>query len=331
MAVSIAGAVASAAAQDISLNYEALSSLEEPLAVEIGDVTLVLTGLLDTPLAVDVSEGRGATSEGLIANFEIGARTQLPNRWRVRMAYFGQYVTTRTSASGSNDTYTDNAALSVGGVWGTVLGGNVSGVVREQTRRVRGAGNASLAFDDVLGGLEDRSVGYLGRFGSWVVGAAVDDSGAFDLGAVFRRPAGTRDYRLTARYADGAYTSAGGSRRFDSRSLSGVGELIYGSTLLDIGAGYERLSSDGPSADRWYVSAGVRTKTGLLSLSVGAHYGRIEGEDEVSAALGLQYDLARGLSVNFGLNHAESNVILDDVILVDIRESRAVFSLRYSF
>ena len=331
VAAGIAGTVGSAAAQDISLNYEILSSLEEPLATEIGDVTFVLTGLLDTPLTLDLSEDRGATRGGLVGNFEIGARTQLPNRWRVRMTYFGQYATGWTSASGPNDGYTDKAALSVGGVWGTVLGGNVSGVVREQTRRVRGAGNASLAFDDVLGGLEDRSISYVGRFGPWVAGAVVDADGAFDLGAVFQRPIGNKDYRLTVRYGEGAYTATDGSDRFDSRSLSSVGELVYGSTLLDIGAGYERLSSDGPNADRWYVSLGARTKAGMLSLSLEGHYGRIEGADEVSVALGLQYDLARGLSANFGLNHAEADVTLGGVSLVGTLETKAVFSLRYSF
>ena len=103
--------------------------------------------------------------------------------------------------------------------------------------------------------------------------------------------------RLTARFAKGAYTSAD-RRRFDTRAAGGVGELIYGSSAYDVGVVYERLSSGGLDMDRWYVSAGARTKTGVLSLSVEGHYGQIEGQDEVSAALGVQYDLARGLSVN---------------------------------
>ena len=56
-------AAGSAAAQDISLNYESLSSMEEPLAVEIGDTTFVLTGLVDassTHDAHDDDAGGGA-------------------------------------------------------------------------------------------------------------------------------------------------------------------------------------------------------------------------------------------------------------------------------
>ena len=99
----------------------------------------------------------------------------------------------------------------------------------------------------------------------------------------------------------------------------------------DAGAGCERLSSNGPDADRWYVSSGVRTKTGVVSLSLDGHFGRIEGEDEVSAAFGLQYDVARGLSANLGLNYAKARVMFDGARFVDTRNSMAVLSLRYSF
>ena len=139
-----------AEAQPISLNYESLSSMEEPLAIEIGDVTFVLTGLVDARSTVD-TEGDDDTDTGLIGNFQVNARTQLPNRLLVDLSYFGQDASGPTTDFRTGDDYTDNAALSVGSYWGTVLGGNVSGTIREQTRRLRGAGNAALAFDDFLG------------------------------------------------------------------------------------------------------------------------------------------------------------------------------------
>ena len=137
MATGIAGA-RSGSAQDISLNYESLSSLEEPIATEVGDVTIVLTGLVDASLIRDTGEGDYADA-GLVANFEIAALTQLPNRWRVGVTYFGQHAAGEPSEVDREDRYTDNAAVSVGGMWGTVLGGDISGIVREQTRRARGA------------------------------------------------------------------------------------------------------------------------------------------------------------------------------------------------
>ena len=324
----------SAAAQDISLNYESLSSMEEPLAVEIGDTTFVLTGLLDASAAGDAHDDDAGGGD-LTANFQLDALTQLPNRWRLGLSWFGQYTTDVDPQAGPDaepgDRYTDNVALSAGSIWGTVLGGDVSGVVREQTRRRRGAGNGALAFDDALGGLADRGGGYVGRFGPWVASAVVDEDGDFDLGTMFQRPAGNKDYRLTVRATEGAYTAVDGSRRFDTTAVGAVGEVIYGSTSVDAGVGWERLSSSGPDADRWYVSAGVRTKAGVVSASIEGHYGRIEDEEEVSVAMGLQYDVARGLSVNLGLNRASAQVALDGAQLLDTRETRVVLSLRYSF
>ena len=322
-------AVNSATAQSVPLNYENLSSMEEPLAVEVGDVTVILNGLVDARLSVDHEDGND-TDTGSIANFQASARTQLPNRWRVDLSYFGQHASDPTTLFGTGDGYTDNAALSVGGYWGRVSGGNASGIVRELTRRLRGAGNAALGFDDFLGELEDLSAGYTGRFGPWIVGAVVDEDGNLDLGAAFQRPAGTRDWRLALRAAEGTFGSRSG-QRFDTKGLGLVGEVIYGSTTLDAGVGYERLSSSGPDPDRRYVSVGMRTKAGVLSLSLEGHVGRIEGKDEASVALGGQYDIARGLSANLGLNHAKARVSFDGVSLLDIEETKTVLSLRYSF
>ena len=75
----------------------------------------------------------------------------------------------------------------------------------------------------------------------------------------------------------------------------------------------------------------MRTKAGVLSLSLEGHVGRIEGKDEASVALGGQYDIARGLSANLGVNHAKARVSFDGAPLLDIEETKTVLSLRYSF
>ncbi|MCY4610153.1 MAG: hypothetical protein OXC38_00330 [Gammaproteobacteria bacterium] len=115
------GATPPVLAQDISLNYESLSSLEEPLAVEVGDVTLVLTGLLDAPVNFDL-EGDQATDADFIGNVQFSARTQLPNRWRVALTYFGQYVSDRTFVSGP-----DNQIYGQRGIFGRQLLGHRAG------------------------------------------------------------------------------------------------------------------------------------------------------------------------------------------------------------
>ena len=96
-------------------------------------------------------------------------------------------------------------------------------------------------------------------------------------------------------------------------------------------AAFERLTSIDREPDRWFVSAGVRTKAGVADLSIGAYLGRIEGQDEVSAALGLQYDVARGLSANLGINHAKADVTVEEATFMHVDETEAVVSIRYSF
>ncbi len=331
----VIGTIMPTGAQEVFLNYDDMSLFEAPLATEIGDVTLLVRGMAEGGWTY--RRESDDTDESFNGRFQAGAQTQLPNRWRVRLSYTGRYATDPQEspdagfASRVDEEYEDDVLLSVGGTWGTVVSGNVSEVVRGQTRRSGGAGASSLSFDDVFGSLADWGGGYLVRMGPWVLSAVVDKEGDFDVGAIYQRPIAEKDYRLTARYTQGVFTSADGVRRFDAKAVSGVGELIYGSALFDLGAGYETLSSPGLELEQWYVSSGVRIKIGVLSLSVESHYGRIEGLEKTSAALGVQYDLARGLSANFGLNYEDAVVSLGGVNLIASKGTKAVLSLSYSF
>ena len=108
-----------------------------------------------------------------------------------------------------------------------MLVGNVLGAVREQTRRLRGPGGRSLALDDALRRLGDSCVGFVGRFGPWVMSTVLDEDAGFDLGATFRRPLGNKDYRLTARYVQGTYAAAGETVEFDTQALIVVGGFLW--------------------------------------------------------------------------------------------------------
>ena len=305
--------------------------LDEPMAMELGDVTLTLTGSLEARMTSgsDVENANGAD---LISGLRVSAETQLPNRLRVEASYSGQYVTNLSLSPDPDRKYTDDLALSAGGIWGTLLVGNVSDTVREQTRRQRGFGAADLAFDNFHGELTDRSAGYVGRFGPWVASSLVDDDSSIELGAMYQRPYGNKDYRLALRAGQGSLVTEDESTRYSTLGSSLVGEVIYGSTSFDIGLGHERFSSPGlEDATRWYVSTGVRRKITVFGLSVEGHYGEIEGQREVSAALGLQYDLARGASANFGLNQEEAMVAVADELFLESSDTTAIVSFVYSF
>lgn len=312
------------------ISYDSLSMFEERLAAEVGDVTFRLNGLLETPTMLDLDADRERDSE-FIGNFDLTAGTQWPNRWRVRLTYLGQYATRSLLDGEVAEGYDENALLSVGGAWGTLLAGNVSGVVREQTRRLRGLGGHSLVFDDVLGRLSERSVGYVGRYGPWVMSTVVDEEDSFELGATFRRPLGNKDYRLTARYVESAYAPRDESVLFDTQAVVIGGEYIYGATLVDISLGHERLSSNGLGVDRSYLSSGIRTKRGAVGFFLEGHRGRIEGQDVTSATVGLEHDLARGLSATWGVHYADADVRVGGVRLMDSRETQFILSFLYGF
>ncbi|MEM9287320.1 MAG: hypothetical protein AAGA36_03195 [Pseudomonadota bacterium] len=326
-----------AAAQGISINYDRLASLEEPLATNIGEVTLNLTGLLDAPVSFDLQpNSEDDINPAFIGNFELTASSQLTNRWNVSLQYFGQYQSDIGSildvgGAAAPDRYTDNVAGFISGAWGSLVGGNTTNLVREETRRLRGAGNGALAFDNNLAQMGDWGGGYVGQFGPARLSFVVDGNGDFDVGASWSRPIGTKDYRFAVRYASGDYISADATTTFTSDAALAVGEFIYGSGLYDLGVGYERLSANGVDLDRWFASAGARYKIGAWTASVEGHYGETENQREISGALGIQFDIARGLSANLGLNHADAQVTAGPIQVISRKATEGIFSLRYSF
>lgn len=308
------------------LNYDNLSSLEEPLAFEIGKATLEVTGLVDVPvmLEVDKSIFNGDADVSFTANAQVSAEMRLGNRWDIGAIYFGQY-------SEQVDQYSDNVAGYVSTSWGTIIGGNVGGLAHENTRRRRGVGHAVLAFDDFYGQLARWGGGYQGRFGPVVASAIVDENGDFEIGAAFQRPIGNKDYRVTSRLRRSSYLAADGLTELTSEGVGLVGELVYGSSLFDLGIGYERLDGALVDVDRLFVSAGAQHKVGSLSVSAAGHYGRLGATNEYSSAFGVGYDIARGISTNLGFNARKARLEQNGVSIVDEDEQTATASVRYSF
>ncbi|MFT5572532.1 MAG: hypothetical protein ACI9FR_001455 [Cryomorphaceae bacterium] len=307
----------------VNLNYDSLSSLEEPLAAHVADTTLVFSGLVDIPAFIDLQDDAD-TDTNLRSNFQITAETQLANSWTLGAGYFGSYD------NDADDSFNDNAALFIGGAWGIVSIGNVTGLVREGTRRNRGAGNAALSYDDFLGRLYDDGVGYLGRFGPSRISANIDDNSNAEIGWMFQRPVGNKDYRFAVRLQSSEATFDNNTA-VDSKGASGVAELTYGSSVFDIGIGHETLKSQNFELDRWFISSGVAYKIGRWTLSAQAHVGEIESQDERSYAIGMICDIARGLSLNLGVNSRESNIQHSGVTIRSDDSTEGVVSVRYSF
>lgn len=311
------------ATQAVNLNYDSLSSLEQPLAVELGDTTLVLSGLVDLPGFVDL-QGNADTETSLRSNLQITAETQLANSLTLGAGYFGSYD------NDAQDAYSDNLALFIGGVWGTLSIGDVTGVVGEETRRNRGAGNAVLSYANFMGRLADEGIAYIGRFGPSRISANIDQDSNIEIGWMFQRPIGNKDYRFSARLLSGE-TTLGDNITFDSLGAGGVAELTFGSSMFDIGMGYETLESQNLDLDRWFIASGVNHKVGRWTFSAEAQFGEIDNQHERSYAIGMICDIARGLSLNLGINNRDSNIATDGVTIRQDDSTEGVFSLRYSF
>lgn len=330
---------ATASAQEISLNYDRLASLEEPLAYDFGNITVEVTGVADVPVLMQFDDVTGGNDPQIevefVGNFQVAAETQLSNRWTVGAAYFGQFSTDPRNLflgnpMGMGD-YNDNVAGFIATSFGSVIGGNVNQQVREITRRQRGVGNGFLAFDDFYGQLDRWGGAYVGRFGPTVFGAVVDENGDFEAGAVFQRPIGRNDLRFSGRVRQGRFMAADGLNEFESLGFGAVGEIEHGSSIVDLGVGYEMVDGDFTEFDRWFVSAGTSTQLGGLRLSGEAHYGEAAGQREISTSLGAAYDISRGLSVNLGVNAEEARITSDGISIIETDQITAVASARFSF
>ncbi|MEM9123077.1 MAG: hypothetical protein AAGB03_07110 [Pseudomonadota bacterium] len=303
--------------QAVPINYDALSFFEEPLAVEVGPATLSANMLVDQAAQYNwTSEDDEYNTR---ANADVLLATQLPNSWRASINYVANYNRL------ADEEYTDNVALSLSDAWGVLAGGNVTESVREKTRRARGVGNAELANDNFFGALEEAGGFYSVRFNSYEVSVAADGEGRAEAGLAFERPIGKANYFLSARVRKGD-TSEGSALDAEAETLGGavVAEYSYASWQLDAQAGYESIDLEdaGDENDHMFGSLGVQYKFGAYSFSAEGGIGAYDGEDRHAFALGSRVDVARGFSVNLGLNHKEVD---------EEEDTTALASGRYEF
>lgn len=306
----------------INVNYDITSALEAPIGYNIAGATLALRGQVDVPVAYSLDSNE-RLDQGVITNHQVSLERQLPNRITVGAVYGGRFE----NVSGNNNNYNDDIAVFAGGSWGTFFGGNVSDLVREETRRARNAGFVELAGDGAIGSVNRTSGGYRGRFGPAIVSGLIDEDANYDVGVSFQRPIGVRDYRFTARHNNGTLLAADGLTELDTRSVSGTAEYVFGSLRMDVQTGYETIED----ADRWFTSAGMSKKTGAWTVSAEGKFGQIDGRDETAALLTLRRDLARGVSATVALDHRDLQQPLNGTDFVEDQDTRVLAALTYGF
>ncbi len=307
-------------AGEISINYDRFSFFEEPIAYNVLGFTVSHNALFD--VAFETEEHSDKFDVIPSSFFEVNIERQLPNALTIGASYFGSYE------EDVDDTLQSNWAAYVSGIWGGIFIGDVVEQVREETRRFRGVGNAELAFDDFYGLADSTGVLYRGRYSAFVVTSATDDNGHYDFGLSYRRPRELFDNRFTLRTNKGEFYAVDGSGAVETTGFAAVGEIVYGSLLVDASIGYEHFDGRFQSEERIYSSFGLNYKMNAISLSLEGHYGQIEDGEEVSFAVGGRYDIARGASLNLGYNYHDTDASLASE---DDRESKVRMSLRYEY
>ena len=312
-------------ARNGALNPDTLSFFEEPLAFELLGFTATYNQLVDIPLVYDLKTDDAEFYPRI--NALAGIERQFANAVTLGASYFLSFDDREA------DEFEDRWGIYASGVWGRISAGEVNQTVREATRRWRGTGNADLEFDELRGTLSEDGLGvaYSLRISAATLNAGIDEHGRIDVGVTYERPSGDLDLRLTARVTRAEYASPNGITVFDTHAGAIVAQIERGSFAMDLGFGYEHFDTALAEGGRYFASAGVHYKVRRLTLSAEGHYGEVDGDREVSAALGARYDIARGLSFNLGYNFARSNADIDGIAIQNIDTSELIASVRYEF
>lgn len=306
----------------LPINYDAISFIEEPMAVGIGPVTVNANVLVDQSVEYSTQAEDDDYNTRTIG--DVQAEVELPNTWQLSARYVANYDRLR------KDSYDDDFAVAISDEWGTLAGGNVTGAVFENSRRKRGFGNAELKNDNFLGALDEDGGFYSVQYNSYRFSVAADQEGRAEAGVSFTRPIGKQNYFASLRVRKGdtgedpgdTITAVGAPG--DTYGAAVVGEMIYASFLADVQLGYENIDLDNQSGDNDHAfgSVGMQYKEGAYRFSLEGGLGRYDGDDRRSAAFGSQVDVARGMSLNLGVNYVYEN---------DDDDVTSIGSVRYEF
>ncbi len=315
-------AVAHADGDSVPINYDSLSFVEEPMAFEIGPATVSVNTIIDQ--AIQYSTQAEDEDYNTRAISDLSIETELPNTAQLKIRYVANYDRLR------KDSYKDDVAVSLSDEWGTLAAGNVTGSVYELSKRKSSFGNGELANDNFVGALDEDGGFYTVQYNSYRVSVAADKEGRAEAGVSFTRPIGKQNYFASLRARKGdtgedpgdTVTAVGASG--DTYGAAAVAQVTYASFLADVQVGYENVDLDNQtgSNDHAFGSVGMQYKQGAYRFSAEGGVGRYDGDDRRAAALGSRVDVARGVSLNLGVNYKYEN---------DDDDVTSIGSVRYEF
>lgn len=325
----ITPATAQADNPKFGVNYDGISFLEEPLARELGSVTLSTRALIDQSIEYDTTDEKDRYNTRV--NADIRLETQLPNTWQAGVQYFIDF----NRLNGNNrEKYEDGLVLFLSDELGTVAVGNVTNAVVENTRRMRSVGHGSLANRAFFGNLDETGGFYSVRLNSYVFSLTGDQEGRAEGAVSYERNVGKYNILLSTRVRKGEVSenrnienvgnNAVISESGDTFGAAAGGSFRYSSFMFDGEVGYETVDTDqgNDKNDHPFASVGISYKVRALSVSAEGGISQYDDQDLRSVALGGRYDIARGLSFNMGVNYT---------FVEDNDKTKAIGSFRYEF
>lgn len=174
------------------------------------------------------------------------------------------------------------------------------------------SGEANLFFDGYFDPSFDRAFRYRGRFGSFLVDAAIDDDGdTYNLGLLYRSPTPTRKDSWSLDY-HGADDYLGLHER---DGFTGAYGTSYGSLDLKLAAAWDQFNPHANFATFERLSGEFcgSYKYHAFTWSAGVMLAETNGGDlETTYTAGVRYDMARGVSLNAGWFYMDSDSVGTD-------------------
>ncbi len=319
-AISMFGHAQIAKSQDPSralLPYDSFSFFEAGLSREIGNATLRFNFLVDQA----VIGNRPAFYQDWKTTGQVSTslETELSNGWNIGATYTGIFVT--GSGRDSDHLY----AVFVDAPWGRLSTGRIDALIESSVTRKNRVGNATLTAGRGLGELDETGIQFVQTVNAYQIHFAVDENLDAQAALLFAAPVGVAAHSFGLRVGTGHlrkdnFLLATG----ETEGISGFYNYVLGSLSLGVEQGYQDVAIDGTvgTNTQRFASIGASYKRRRTSLS--AEVGRTDflGQTRRSAAIGLRYDIARGLSGNVGLNYSDAGTV---------NTWRIPVSLRYEF
>jgi len=311
------------------------SFLQKSLAFDVYDHTLEFTGITvaGTQYLFE-SEVPGTTSDAAefiyLGVYDLTLARKMPNA--LTYGINGRLLT-RDPKVGDPTTRLDERTegrfdVYLRGIWGELSYGDFTDRdVLLISGRNSLTGEANLVFDGYLNPSLERAFRYRARYSSWLVDLALDDNARnWDAALQFRTKEGIFEKAFSLNYSGGDLLG-----RYDRHAWSAGHQLVYGSWDFTAGVTWEHLQpvENFAAFDRVGASLGTGWKRERLTVGAGLFLGEVDGGDlGAVATAGLRYDFSRGLSLNAGYIHSDTEGVATDGTQL---ATAALSGLRLSF